>query len=408
MLAPQASSPIGDLLGAVDALAAESIDRRGTSALADDLVAMRRAIDRLEAQFARRLRRFERNDGARTENSPNAISWLRAATGMTATAAADRVRIARALDELPQVAASFQAGRAPFANVSLIGRFADAVGGEPARSVENNIVEAAEERDPGQMFRFLSVTHQRLSPDDALDQDVRNHERRWFACDQIFGGMFALRGELDREGGAIVKTALAALGNVRGPEDARRGSQRCADALVDIASAMLRMGDLPSVHGERPHLMLTAGLDALRDVPGAAPAELEGAGAVPAATARRLACDSSMRVAVDRAGAEGDRSFSVGRATRSIPAAMRTAVALRDHGCRFPGCDRPGAWTDAHHIEHWADGGATEVPNLISLCRFHHRVVHELGAAIRFREDGRAGVVDPRTGAVVAEDRKRE
>ena len=401
-------SPVHELIAAVDTLAAESVDGRDSHALADDLATMRRGMDRLEAQFARRLREFERRNGAHRENAPTTESWLRSSCGMTGAAAADRVRMARALEELPEVAASFQAGRAPYANVSLLGRLAEAVGGEAVRTVEERLVTAAEDLDPGQMFRLVSLVHHQLNPDGAAGQESRNHERRWLACGQTFGGMFEVRGELDREGGAIVKTALDALGGMRGPEDPRRGSQRRADALVDMASAMLRLGDLPSVHGERPHLLLTADLDALRGVPGASPAELQNAGPVPAETARRLACDASVRVAVDRPDGDGDRSFSVGRATRSIPAAMRTAVALRDHGCRFPGCDRPGAWTDAHHIEHWADGGATEVPNLISLCRFHHRLVHELGAAIRLREDGRAEVVDPRTGAVVAEDRKRE
>jgi hypothetical protein len=57
--------------------------------------------------------------------------------------------------------------------------------------------------------------------------------------------------------------------------------------------------------------------------------------------------------------------LSVGRATRTIPAHIRTALVLRDQGCRFPGCDRPPAWTDGHHIIHWSDGGPTELENLV-------------------------------------------
>jgi HNH endonuclease len=71
--------------------------------------------------------------------------------------------------------------------------------------------------------------------------------------------------------------------------------------------------------------------------------------------------------------------LSVGRATRTIPTHIRTALCLRDQGCRFPGCDRPPAWTDGHHIIHWADGGPTALDNLVSLCRRHHRSVHEEG-----------------------------
>jgi hypothetical protein len=85
--------------------------------------------------------------------------------------------------------------------------------------------------------------------------------------------------------------------------------------------------------------------------------------------------------------------LSVGRATRTIPSSIRTALVLRDQGCRFPGCDRPPAWTDGHHIIHWADGGPTELDNLVSLCRSHHRQVHEEGWRIHIA-DGSA-VVEP-------------
>ena len=85
--------------------------------------------------------------------------------------------------------------------------------------------------------------------------------------------------------------------------------------------------------------------------------------------------------------------LSVGRAARTIPAHIRTALVLRDQGCRFPGCDRPPAWTDGHHIIHWANGGPTELENLVSLCRMHHRRVHEEAWRIHIA-DGCA-VVEP-------------
>jgi hypothetical protein len=70
-------------------------------------------------------------------------------------------------------------------------------------------------------------------------------------------------------------------------------------------------------------------------------------------------------------------SLDVGRKTRVVPAGMRRALVVRDGGCLLPGCGRPQAWCDAHHIEHWADGGARALENLVLLCRPHHRAVHE-------------------------------
>ncbi|MGA8665275.1 MAG: HNH endonuclease signature motif containing protein, partial [Candidatus Dormiibacterota bacterium] len=97
--------------------------------------------------------------------------------------------------------------------------------------------------------------------------------------------------------------------------------------------------------------------------------------------------------AVTVAGSTREMPLSVGRATRTVPAHIRTALHLRDQGCRFPGCDRPPAWTDGHHVIHWSDGGPTELENLVSLCRPHHRAVHEQGWRIHIA-DGIA-VIDP-------------
>jgi 5-methylcytosine-specific restriction protein A len=69
--------------------------------------------------------------------------------------------------------------------------------------------------------------------------------------------------------------------------------------------------------------------------------------------------------------------LDVGRRTAVVPPAIRRAVMLRDPHCRFPGCDRPQAWCDAHHVRHWTDGGETSLQNLLLLCRRHHRMVHE-------------------------------
>ncbi len=75
------------------------------------------------------------------------------------------------------------------------------------------------------------------------------------------------------------------------------------------------------------------------------------------------------------------------RKTRSVPPALRRALRARDGGCRFPGCGNH-RFTDAHHIEHWADGGETSLGNLIQLCRRHHRLLHEGGFSLELRQDG--------------------
>jgi HNH endonuclease len=96
--------------------------------------------------------------------------------------------------------------------------------------------------------------------------------------------------------------------------------------------------------------------------------------------------------------------LDVGRRTPVVPPALRREVAVRDRGCRFPGCDRPQAWCDAHHVVHWADGGPTALRNLVLLCRRDHRMVHaRRGFSLRL-EDGRPVFRDP-LGDVLEEDR---
>jgi hypothetical protein len=104
---------------------------------------------------------------------------------------------------------------------------------------------------------------------------------------------------------------------------------------------------------------------------------------VPAETWRRLACDCSV---VEMTHDLDGSVLDVGRKRRSIPPAIRRALDHRDRKCRFPGCD--SRYCDAHHVEHWADGGATKLDNLIRLCRIHHRAVHEDGFGLELGEDG--------------------
>jgi hypothetical protein len=108
-------------------------------------------------------------------------------------------------------------------------------------------------------------------------------------------------------------------------------------------------------------------------------------------------------------GADGS-ALDVGRKTRTVPPALRRALTHRDRSCRFPGCGLK--FCDAHHIEHWAQGGETKLENMLLLCKFHHRLVHEGGIRVeklpkgepRFsRPDGRPIPLAPKP-PVLAED----
>jgi hypothetical protein len=119
-------------------------------------------------------------------------------------------------------------------------------------------------------------------------------------------------------------------------------------------------------------------------------------------TLRRLGCEAS-RVAIVH-GEHGE-ILSVGRRSRGIPPALRRALRARDQGCRFPGCSEH-RHVEAHHVEHWADGGETALSNLVELCHHHHRLVHEGGFGLRARADGEVAFLDPH-GREIAASRPR-
>lgn len=191
---------------------------------------------------------------------------------------------------------------------------------------------------------------------------------------QTLDGVFVINGQLDAEGGTLLRTAVNALDKPL-PNESRTAGQRRADALVELASRQLRDGHLPRTHGQRPHLTVTVP-EATIGGTGAAPGDLAGAGPVSPELVQRLACDAVItHVTVDTAG----KPVAVMEASRVIPAPIRTLLAMRDRGCRFPGCDRPPEWTDAHHIHPREHNGKTATENLALLCRVHHRLVHEGG-----------------------------
>jgi hypothetical protein len=96
------------------------------------------------------------------------------------------------------------------------------------------------------------------------------------------------------------------------------------------------------------------------------------------------------------AAAAASLPLDIGRATDTIPAHLRRAAAVRDRGCRFPGCQQPTAACDIHHIVWRSRGGKTRLTSLIMLCRFHHLIaIHEWGWTITLHPDATVTAVSP-------------
>jgi hypothetical protein len=349
-------------------LETEDLDGLSAEAIGEQLPQLFAFRNRLDAQIQRRLARFDKLEGYSADRALSAQAWLRWKCHLAAGEASERVGVARQMLHLEITAAALAEGSISFRHAALIARTASELGEKWESNAESILVGAGKEVDPGRLRYAVGHLKHYLLPDGVLDDANANHQRRSLYLSQTFDGLFRVDGQLDAEGGAALKTALDALMTPPSGDDDRTPAQRRADALVELARVQLDGGNLPESGGQKPHLVVTASSEILSKTPGAPPAELQWADLIPAETARRIACDCGVTLVVD-----GDARPT----TRVVPGPTRRALIARDRGCRFEGCDMPAAWCDAHHVEHWADGGSHKLTNLVLLCRRHHRMQHE-------------------------------
>ncbi|MBV9100857.1 MAG: DUF222 domain-containing protein [Candidatus Dormibacteraeota bacterium] len=199
------------LAEAVEGVAAEDIDDLTAGALGEDLVGLRGQIDRLETEFARRLRLFHQRHGYRDDGAPSLVSWLRNRCRMSSGAAMQRVEVAMKLPELPEAEAMFRCGKLGLGHATVLARVVSDVGATAARIAEGTLLEAARVLDPSRLRLVARHLRQCVDPDGALAAALRDHARRYLHLSQTFDGVYVIDGLLDAEGGATLKTALNAL-----------------------------------------------------------------------------------------------------------------------------------------------------------------------------------------------------
>ena len=154
----------------------------------------------------------------------------------------------------------------------------------------------------------------------------------------------------------------------------------------------LDAGTGPSQGGERPHLTIIMNWDA---VTGAiSNAGFDTGGWLSPAQARRFLCDAKIVPAILGSNSE---VLDIGRKSRTFPAGIRRAIAARDRGCIWPGCDRPPNWCDAHHVKFWMrDFGSTSYQNGVLICPYHHSEVHKGEWLIKMCPDGMPELIPPK------------
>jgi hypothetical protein len=380
---------MSELRSAVESLRSEELADRPDALIQEDFLELHRVSELLELERLRRLEEIDRRRLFEREGHLSAASWLASTCNVGRGTARAQVRVAGALKDMPTTRRALESGEVSMSAARVLTAARDTDPVAFARS-EAQLVQAARLHRVADLQRVTSFWREQVGRERGPDGDDGLRARRRLHASVTFEGMVRLDGDLDPESGETLLSALGAVMDAgakgQGEDDPRSVAQRRADALHEICRQWLDLHGRPAVAGERPHLVVTVPAEVLAGT-SSGPAECDHVGPVPAEVARRVGCDASvMRVVM----AGPSEPLDIGRRTPVVPAALRRAVVIRDRGCRFPGCDRPQTWSDAHHILHWADGGPTSLANLLLLCRRHHRLVHDRGGFRLSIEDGAA------------------
>ena len=192
-----------------------------------------------------------------------------------------------------------------------------------------------------------------------------------------------------------MSTALAPFLVPAGRHDERSAAQRRADGLVEVARAAMDAGKLPELSGQPAQVQVLVPLPTITNTladklttngcaePASLPESPGGTSFLTAPTLERISCDGLIsRVLLNAESIPID----MGRAQRLFTPTQRRTLSIRDGGCRFPDCNRPARYTDAHHIVPWTQGGTTDLVNGLLLCRHHHRIIHGSDWRIRVHD----------------------
>ncbi len=332
--------------------------------LGEHIAATAAAIDAATHCLLTQIREFDERGGWYRAGALSCAHWLNWRIGLNLGAAREKVRVAKALAALPLIDEALRRGELSYSKIRAMTRVATAAN-------EVDLLQMARHSTASQLERICRLYRQVAEVPG--EQARATEDRRWVTQRATDDGMVAVTIRVHPDEAVRLMEAIRVSAETSGGE--------LADGAVAMAEDVLR-GNAPNRAPVDVSLHVSAETWQ---------GHTEDGTGVSAETCRRLCCDAGIAPVVE--DAEG-KVLGVGRKTRTIPAAIKRALRARDRGCRFPGCTTT-RHVDAHHIVHWADGGATELENLVDLCRRHHRYVHEFGYQIVERMSGELAFVDP-------------
>ncbi len=266
---------------------------------------------------------------------------------------------------------------------------------------ESDLVMLAQHATASQVDRIVSAYRGVLTAEEEVELANRQVMEQYLRCDWDDDGSLVIHARVPAEIGALVLRALDTAreqlsadargeGGPAGPVH-MAASATNVDALHLVAESFMANGPAARSGADRYQLVVNVDEDVLVDDSPDGICELDGGPRLAPETVRRLGCDASTVVMVRR---KDGTLLTATNKTQAIPRRVRRMLHARDQGCRFPGCSQR-TFVDAHHIHHRARGGSNELENLVELCWFHHRLVHEGGWKLRLDSTENVVVTNP-------------
>jgi len=346
------------------------------------------------------IREFDERAGWLKWSFKDGLSWLMWRCDLSTNAAREKLRMAHALKELPLISEAFSKGELSYTKVRALTRVATALN-------EAELIDMAMRMSARHVEEHCKQRRNasRASTATALRAQQNRSFQVWH--DQAKGTVhFSV--EMPAEEAELIEKAVekaavqlsADTGSAASmPEESVSWAAQQSDALVYLCRSFLdgvATVETPESFSDtsnrsnttNPPKTASSSADHYQVVVHVDEATLAGAetgnSQLPIESVRRMCCDGSIIPLVEN---EKGEPLNVGRKVRTVTTAIRRALWARDKGCGFPGCSHD-RFVDAHHIQHWADGGETSVENMILLCSSHHKLVHEGGYSIQRDQSG--------------------
>jgi hypothetical protein len=357
------------------------VQQRSDDELIQGMDAVHARVSAGQRDLFRLIGEVDLRDSWRDHGARDTAHWLSIRYGVSGWKARRWIAAAHALEALPRISEAFEAGVLGIDKVVELTRFA-------TTETESRLISWAQGVSCGAIRRRGDLAARQTIDD--LREAERTRFLSWWYFDD--GRRFGLEAELPAAQGALVAKVLGRLADglpvMPGEDDPVHADTRRADALVALCSTRISNDPDP----DRATLVVHAKLGELRR--NLSECEIEDGPVIHPDIARRLACNGRIQTVIED---ETGMPIRLGRVVREPPAWMVRQLRYRDRECRFPGCGSR-RFTQAHHIVWWEHGGRTDLDNLLLVCSFHHRLVHEHGWSVKrdpqagarwFQPDGR-------------------